>query len=174
MTNPLNISIAKQPAHTVAYIGLGSNLEDPIEQVSFALVELGQIAETTLIGNSSLYASAPIGPADQPDYINSVAKISTQLNAHQLLDALQAIEKSHNRTRNIRWGARTLDLDLLLFGEEIIATDRLTVPHLEMPNRNFVIYPLLEIDHSLLLPSGKALSSLTSACPTGSLRKLDN
>jgi 2-amino-4-hydroxy-6-hydroxymethyldihydropteridine diphosphokinase len=148
-----------------AYIGLGSNLETPVDQVRTALKELNQIADTRLLQNSRLYGSNPVGPQDQPDYINAVAAISTKLEAHDLLDQLQAIENRHQRVRAQRWGARTLDLDLLLYGNQIINSERLTVPHRELPNRSFVLYPLAEIDAELNLPSGETLANLLEQCP---------
>lgn len=152
-----------EPAVT-AFIGLGSNLENPREQVSRALKELAAIPQTTLEKRSSLYRSEPIGPAGQPDYINAVARISTQLQPLQLLDALQAIEDAHGRKRELRWGARTLDLDLLLYGEQTIQHPRLTVPHPEMHRRAFVLAPLAAIDPDLKIPGRGSISDLLLVC----------
>ncbi len=149
---------------TTAYIGLGSNLEDPIAQVSLALQELGKLPESSLVSRSSLYVSRPQGPADQPDFINAVACLETRLDAHALLDALQALEQAHQRVRIQHWGPRTLDLDLLLYGEQIIATDRLSVPHPWLDKRSFVLYPLAEIAPDLALPSGQSIESLLPLC----------
>ena len=154
----------------VAYIGLGSNLVEPRQQIETALNELTQDPQIKVIKHSALYHSEPIGPQDQPDYINAVAEITTLHDPHALLDTLQAIEKSHNRIRTKRWGARTLDLDLLLFNNQTICSERLIVPHQEMQNRNFVLYPLHEINARICLPNGLQLTELLLACPKGSLR----
>lgn len=128
------------------YIGLGSNLSDPVYQVRTALVALAQIPETELIDASSLYRSAPMGPQDQSDYINAVAKLSTSLAPLALLDQLQAIEQVHGRERkDERWGPRTLDLDLLLYGDQMVDVPRLQVPHYGIAERSFVLLPLQEL-----------------------------
>ncbi|MCU7917482.1 MAG: 2-amino-4-hydroxy-6-hydroxymethyldihydropteridine diphosphokinase [Candidatus Thiodiazotropha sp. (ex Epidulcina cf. delphinae)] len=129
-----------------AYVGLGSNLENPRRQVEVALRELAELRDSRLLSHSSLYRSRAIGLRNQPDFINAVASLSTRLDAHALLDALQAIEQVHRRRRDgERWGPRTLDLDLLVYGDGRIDTPRLRVPHPEMANRAFVLFPLSEI-----------------------------
>jgi len=155
-----------------AWIGLGSNLDDPHTQVSTALNELAQLPDSSLIMHSSLYRSDPVGPPGQPDYINAVAALDTQLPPEALLDALQAIEQAHQRVRKIHWGPRTLDLDLLLYGNETIATPRLSVPHPFMTQRNFVLWPLAEIAPELILPDGHSLQALLLQCPLGTLEKI--
>lgn len=131
---------------TRCYIALGSNLDDPLSQVRQAMTELQELAESRLISVSSLYRSKPMGPAEQPDYINAVAAIDTGLSPHALLDALQAIEQAHGRVRKgERWGPRTLDLDVLLYGEQVIDDQRLIIPHPGIAERAFVLYPLSEI-----------------------------
>ena len=152
------------------FIGLGSNLEDPISQVSDALKELAHIPNTRVINQSRLYRSDPVGPAGQPDYINAVAELHTELSPIELLDALQSIEQAHQRRRLVRWGPRTLDLDILLVDRELIVTERLTVPHPYMHEREFVLYPLAEIAPDLLLPNGESLSTLLARCPMGTLQ----
>jgi len=152
------------------FIGLGSNLEDPISQVSEALKELAHIPNTRVINQSRLYRSDPVGPAGQPDYINAVAELHTELSPIELLDALQSIEQAHQRRRLVRWGPRTLDLDILLVDRELIVTERLTVPHPYMHEREFVLYPLAEIAPDLLLPNGESLSTLLARCPMGTLQ----
>ncbi|MDY6979672.1 MAG: 2-amino-4-hydroxy-6-hydroxymethyldihydropteridine diphosphokinase [Pseudomonadota bacterium] len=128
------------------YIALGSNLDDPLAQVRRALAELARMEGATLRAASSLYRSSPMGPADQPDYINAVAALETGLAPHALLDALQAIEQAHGRQRGAqRWGPRTLDLDVLLYGQETIDDQRLTIPHPGISERAFVLFPLQEI-----------------------------
>ena len=141
-------------AHTATrvYIGLGSNLQNPEQQINRAFIELGQIPDTQLLTYSPLYRSAAIGPAGQPDYINACAALETQLDAHTLLDALQAIEIDHQRIRKQHWGPRTLDLDILLFGDQVIHTERLQVPHPYLCRRNFVLYPLADIAAETQLP----------------------
>lgn len=155
-----------------AWIGLGSNLEDPLAQVSTALQELTQLPDTTLAACSSLYRSDPVGPPGQPDYINAVAALDTRLEPEALLDALQAIEQMHQRVRKIHWGPRTLDLDLLLYGDQVISTPRLTVPHAYMTERNFVLWPLAELAPELILPDGRPLNTLLQHCPMGTLEKI--
>lgn len=154
------------------YIGLGSNLEEPRQQVSRALEALAQIPQSRLVDASSLYRSDPVGPPGQPDYINAVACLETELEAHALLDQLQAIEQAHDRVRKIHWGPRTLDLDLLLYGDQTINTERLTVPHAFMTERGFVLWPLAEIAADLTLPDGQKLEQLLSLCPVGSLERI--
>ncbi|MBY4678285.1 2-amino-4-hydroxy-6-hydroxymethyldihydropteridine diphosphokinase [Marinobacterium arenosum] len=154
------------------YIGLGSNLEDPRGQVSRALQELEQIPQSQLVTASSLYRSDPVGPPGQPDYINAVACLDSALEPYALLDQLQAIEQAHQRVRKIHWGPRTLDLDLLLYGDQIIASERLTVPHAFMKERSFVLWPLAEIAPQLRLPDGSDLQRLLAQCPMGTLQQI--
>lgn len=158
-----------------AYIGLGSNLENPIQQVKTALTNLENLAETQLIAQSRLYASPPMGPPDQPDYINAVAAIDTSLSPELLLDELQRIERRQGRVREgERWGPRTVDLDLLLYGCELIESKRLTVPHAGIHERAFVLYPLREIAaDDLVIPERGSLGELISACPRDGLQRLD-
>ncbi len=156
-----------------AFIGLGSNLEDPYQQVSTALQELATLPATRVSARSSLYSSLPMGPADQPVYINAVARLETQLSAAALLDALQAIEAQHGRVRNgERWGPRTLDLDILLYADEQIETVRLRVPHPGIAERNFVLQPLAEIAPTLEIPALGAVRELLLQCPNAGLKRL--
>lgn len=146
---------------TRVYIALGSNLANPLHQVQSALNALAELPQTTLIATSSLYRTPPLGPQDQPDYLNAVVALDTDLSAENLLDHTQKIELEHGRVRkDERWGPRTLDLDILLFGDEIINTERLTVPHYDMKNRQFMLYPLAEIAPELHFPSGESLQSV--------------
>ncbi|MFP8966664.1 2-amino-4-hydroxy-6-hydroxymethyldihydropteridine diphosphokinase [Pokkaliibacter sp. CJK22405] len=156
----------------LAWIGLGSNLEQPLQQVKEALEALRQLPDSQLLAHSGLYRSDPVGPPGQPDYINAVALIATALDPHTLLDEMQRIENAHQRVRKERWGPRTLDLDLLLFGQEVIQTERLSVPHPYLHERSFVLYPLAEISPALEIPGKGPLFSLLSQCPMASLSRL--
>ena len=149
------------------YIGLGSNLSAPEQQLDAALSALAQLAKTRLVAISAYYSSAPLGPANQPRYTNAAAHLETSLTPHELLDQLQAIELSQGRERKAeRWGPRTLDLDILLFGERIIDDARLRVPHYHMHARPFVLLPLAELcPTGLQLPDGRQLADLLSTCP---------
>ena len=157
------------------YIALGSNLNDPIKQVQSALHFIGTLPQTKLIRYSRFYRNPPFYPPPQPDYINAVVAIDTHLTAHQLLKYLQHIEKQHGRTRHtVRFGPRTLDLDLLLYGDLSINTPKLVVPHPGLAARNFVLYPLAEIAPELQLPDGRSLQDLLSQCPATDLEVLNN
>lgn len=156
-----------------AYIGLGSNLDNPVEQLKLARTEIAALAGVTELAFSPLYLSTPVGPQDQPDFINAVMRISTTLSAAELLRQLQAIETAHGRLRLVRWGARTLDLDILLYGTSIIAEAALAVPHPEMAKRAFVLYPLADIAPAdLPVPGLGPLADLLAACPQAGLQRL--
>ena len=144
---------------TRCYIGIGSNLGDPVSNVRSALAALGSHPSLTLAKQSGLYSSKPHGPQNQPDYVNAVAEVDTRLTALELLYALFAIEKSHGRERHPdqHWGPRTLDLDLLLYGDSIIDEPELKVPHPYLCERSFVVYPLAELNPALTLPNGCSL-----------------
>jgi 2-amino-4-hydroxy-6-hydroxymethyldihydropteridine diphosphokinase len=144
----------------VAYIGLGSNLDNPSHQVTSAIAELGDLEETQVIAVSRLYQSAPLGPAGQGDYINAAVAISTELAPDTLLADLQAIENRHGRVRAERWGPRTLDLDILLYGDLILDSPALHIPHPGLASRNFVLLPLADIAPNLRLPKGETLAQL--------------
>ncbi|MGP8291849.1 2-amino-4-hydroxy-6-hydroxymethyldihydropteridine diphosphokinase [Vreelandella zhanjiangensis] len=135
----------------LAYIGLGSNLDDPITQVRQAISALATLPLSKLHGTSSLYASRPVGPQDQPDFVNAVVALKTSLSPLALLDQLQSLEQRHRRKRERHWGPRTLDLDLLLYDQQTIAYPRLNVPHPHMHERAFVLAPLAELDATLTL-----------------------
>jgi 2-amino-4-hydroxy-6-hydroxymethyldihydropteridine diphosphokinase len=137
---------------TIAYVGLGSNLQDPVRQVEAAFEELDRLPRTRVVKRSSLYRTAPVGYADQPEFVNAVAQLETGLAAEQLLDELQGLEARHGRQRSFPNAPRTLDLDLLLFGDLVLRTERLTVPHPRMRERAFVLEPLREIAPHLELP----------------------
>ncbi|NQZ88389.1 MAG: 2-amino-4-hydroxy-6-hydroxymethyldihydropteridine diphosphokinase [Colwellia sp.] len=153
------------------YVGLGSNLSDPKKQIHLAVDALANIEHSQLTNISSLYFSRPMGPQDQPDYMNAVAEISTQLSPLNLLDELQAIERLAGRVRkDNRWGARILDLDILLFDNEIIHHERLTVPHYGLELREFVLLPLAEISPELILPNGNNILALSQNIETNGLK----
>ena len=159
---------------TQVFVGLGSNLEQPEKQIADALVSLNGMANVLVRKCSSLYLSKPVGPQGQPDYINAVAVLETTLVPLDLLDQLQAIETQHGRIRgNVRWGPRTLDLDLLLYGDKKIKNERLTVPHPEMQNRDFVLIPLSEIASDLVIPVLGPLSELINMMPSSGLVRLE-
>ncbi|KIP90475.1 MULTISPECIES: 2-amino-4-hydroxy-6-hydroxymethyldihydropteridine diphosphokinase [Pseudomonas] len=153
------------------HIGLGSNLAEPAEQLRQALAALEHLPDTRLAAVSSFYVSDSLLPG-QPRYTNAVAALDTDLQPLQLLDALQAIERGQGRERHERWGPRTLDLDILLFGERLIDEPRLRVPHYHMHARAFVLYPLAEIAAGLELPDGRSLGALLAACPFEGLERL--
>lgn len=140
------------------WLALGSNLSEPLQQVSAALEALAHLPNTRFVACSSYYRSRPLGPQDQPDFLNAVVVLETALEPETLLDHTQAIELRQGRTRKgHRFGPRTLDLDILLFGDRIIATARLTVPHYDMHNREFILYPLAEVTPALCFPTGCTL-----------------
>ena len=148
-----------------AYVALGANLGEPALQIEAALDRLAQLPQTRLLARSRLYRSAPLGPADQPDYCNAAAALETGLSPHALLDHLQAIEQEAGRVRGERWGARHLDLDLLLHGDARIDDERLTLPHPELANRVFVLQPLAEIAPTLELPGHGPIRARLAALP---------
>lgn len=157
---------------TIAYIGMGSNLGDPISQLNQGIDTLKGLSLTSVITISSFYKSNPIGPQNQPIYINAVAKIDTGLSAYDLLDSLQDIESRQKRVRKRRWGPRTLDMDILLYGKEIIADERLYIPHIEMHKRGFVLLPLYEIEQDIEIPDIGAVSTLLEQIYTSDMEKL--
>ncbi|MFO1434897.1 MAG: 2-amino-4-hydroxy-6-hydroxymethyldihydropteridine diphosphokinase [Gammaproteobacteria bacterium] len=158
-----------------AFIGIGSNLQDPKTQVRTALRELDQLPYTRLAAKSSLYRSDPMGPADQPDYINAVAAITTLLSPFALLDALLGIERAHGRIRGAtRWGPRTLDLDILAYGDRAITEPRLTVPHVGIGERAFVLLPLAEIAPAFEVPGKGRVDTLAANCPRTGIHRLND
>ena len=155
------------PAETwlPAYIGLGSNLDDPAAQLRRAFAELAELPSSRLVARSRLYRSPPLGELAPPDYLNAVAAILTRLEPQRLLDALQAIERAHgrDRTESQRWAARTLDLDLLVYGEMKLKSEQLEIPHPGIAARNFVLLPLLEVAPGLRIPGLGAVAELAAA-----------
>lgn len=139
-------------APTPAFVGVGSNLGGPEQQVESAIDSLARIPGSDLVARSSLYESAPFGPVDQPDFVNAVVMLVTTLDAPTLFHHLQQIESAQGRMRGEHWGPRVIDLDLLVFGDAIIDLDDLNVPHPGIAERNFVLLPLREIAHDLVIP----------------------
>ncbi|MEX5688981.1 MULTISPECIES: 2-amino-4-hydroxy-6-hydroxymethyldihydropteridine diphosphokinase [Pseudomonas] len=154
------------------YIGMGSNLADPAEQLRSAVDALAQLPQTELVGVSAFYQSDSLLPG-QPRYTNAVAALDSTLPPLELLDALQAIENEQGRERLERWGPRTLDLDIVLFGDRLIDEPRLKVPHYHLQERAFVLYPLAELAPAgLRLADGRCLTELLAACPFVGLERL--
>ena len=152
------------------FIALGANLADPLGQIERAVAALQALPDSRFVACSPLYRSRPMGPADQPDYINGVAYIETRLSPHALLDQTQRIELEQGRVRKAeRWGPRTLDLDLLLFGQEQVQDERLTIPHYGMKDRAFVLVPLFDLVPDLQLPCGSALRDWVATCDRSGL-----
>jgi 2-amino-4-hydroxy-6-hydroxymethyldihydropteridine diphosphokinase len=157
-----------------ACIGLGSNLQDPAAQLQAAVDALARLPGSAITAGSPLYRSAAVGPGTQPDYLNAVITLETTLAPEALLDALQAIEQAQGRRRTLRWGPRTLDLDILLYGDRQICLPRLQVPHPAMAQRHFVLYPLADIcDPNQPLPGGRTLAQLLADCPRRELERSD-
>lgn len=149
---------------TVAFIALGSNLASPLEQVNAAIRAIGEIPDSRIVAVSSFYRTPPLGPQDQPDYLNAAVALETSLEPEALLDHTQRIELQQGRVRKAeRWGPRTLDLDIMLFGDLTLSTERLTVPHYDMKNRGFMLWPLFEIAPEVTLPDGISLQQQLAA-----------
>ena len=162
-----------RPAAAEVFVGLGANLENPMQQVRQAIRELDAIEHTRVLAASSLYRSAPVGYAAQPDFVNAVVKLQTRLAPHELLDALHIIENRHGRRRSVRNAPRTLDLDLLLYGMLIVHEDGLTLPHPRMHERAFVLLPLAEIAPHAPLPGHGSVSQRLAQVDRSGVEKLD-
>ncbi len=158
-----------------AYVGLGCNLGERLENLRSAITALDALTSNSNIRCSSFYESDPMGPADQPDYINAVVGFLTTQTPHELLKTLQQIEQQHGRVRTgERWGPRTLDLDLLIYGEQHIDTEDLTVPHPGMPDRSFVLVPLSELAPDITIPGFGQIDKLLSECQQFGIRRLNS
>ncbi|EKM0531925.1 2-amino-4-hydroxy-6-hydroxymethyldihydropteridine diphosphokinase [Cronobacter turicensis] len=156
---------------TLAFIALGSNLAEPLSQVNNALAALARIPHSRIVATSSFYRTPPLGPQDQPDYLNAAVALETTLSAEALLDNTQRIELEQGRARKAeRWGPRTLDLDIMLFGDATINTERLTVPHYDMKNRAFMLLPLSEIAPALRFPDGERLADVLERLDCSAIR----
>ncbi len=156
-----------------AFIGLGANIGEPRRQLMAAMDELQGLPKTRVTGHSSFYSTAPLGHVDQPEFLNSVAQIDTGLAPDALLDRLQEIERRHGRERPFTSAPRTLDLDLLLYGEQVIATPKLSVPHPRMHERAFVLQPLLELDGDISVPGKGLAKTLLLACSSQKIARID-
>ena len=160
-------------ALSLTFIGLGSNLNQPETQIQKALEALNVIPLCSNLKCAPWYSSVALGPTGQPDYINTVASLETSLSALDLLHELQSIENQQGRQRDIRWGARTLDLDLLLYDNTCLNTDELQLPHPEIQNRSFVLLPLYDLAPNTVLPSGERLETLVNNCDTSGLQLIN-
>lgn len=154
------------------YVGIGSNLAEPVSQVLAAKRALQGLPNTRLVQFSSLYQSSPMGSQDQPDYINAVAALATSFSPHQLLEQLQSIELQQGRIREQHWGSRTLDLDILLYSNQTIKTADLVIPHYGISQRAFVLFPLFEIAPELDIPGHGLLRQLISTYKVTDIKKL--
>ena len=157
---------------STVYIGLGSNINGPVQQIESAIKSLNQLPHAKMASLSSLYSSPPMGPSPQPDYVNAVICLQTKLAPVQLLDKLLAIEALQGRKRGIRWGSRSLDLDILMYDQIILNSERLKIPHPGLCERNFVLYPLQEIAPELKIPGRGQIVDCIKECARGELRKL--
>lgn len=158
----------------LCYIGLGSNLADPQRQIECARAAIRSIPGVAERAFSSMYRSKPMGPQDQPDYVNAVMAIVTRLAPMELLRALQAVETAQGRVRSgERWGPRTLDVDILLYADRQFESLELTVPHRGIAERAFVLYPLYEIAPELIIPGLGSLAELLESCPDNELERID-
>ncbi|EJG0604160.1 2-amino-4-hydroxy-6-hydroxymethyldihydropteridine diphosphokinase [Cronobacter sakazakii] len=156
---------------TLAFIALGSNLAEPLTQVNNALAALARIPGSRVVATSSFYRTPPLGPQDQPNYLNAAVALETTLSAEALLDNTQRIELEQGRVRKAeRWGPRTLDLDIMLFGDATINTGRLIVPHYDMKNRAFMLLPLSEIAPALRFPDGERLADVLERLDCSAIR----
>ncbi len=156
----------------LAYIGLGSNLNNPKQQIKDALIALNSTQDVKVVALSSLYQSKPIDDSEQPDYINAVCQVDTHLTALELLYVCQGIETKQHRVREKKWGARTIDLDIILYGVQVVASKQLIIPHPEMMNRAFVLVPLSELESDLKVPVLGPLQALIDLIDTSELIKL--
>ena len=172
--NICSLFIVNMTTRSTVYVGLGSNLDNPIHQLKQALLVLNTIPTTVLLKHSALYRSKPLGPQNQPDYINAVAVLTTELAPLMLLNELQAIENKQGRVRTARrWGPRTLDLDMLLYGNKQLETPQLTLPHPGLYDRAFVLYPLYECAPDLVLPNGLKAYDLIQRCSVMEMAQLN-
>ena len=157
-----------------SYIALGSNQDDPIQQIKNAIRALQQDKNIGIVAYSKLYKSKTVGPKGQPDCINGVIKVNTNLNLECLLDRLQTIEINQKRLRTVYWGPRTIDLDILLYDSVCMKTRRLTIPHKEMHKRHFVLLPLSDINYNIEIPDIGAINKLIGQCDLSDIQPIQN
>lgn len=160
--------------HVHAFIALGSNLEQPVKQLAQAIAALDTLPETQLLRASQMYANPPMGPQDQPDYVNAVALISTRLPPVDLLKALKGLEQAAGRLSTRIWGERVLDLDILTYGSLVLNTTMLTIPHPGIAERRFVLAPWNEIAPETVLPDGRCVADLLLNAPEHPLHIVPN
>lgn len=165
---------------TLCYIGIGSNLNNPLQQITEALSSLARTPGLHLLRRSPWYVSKAVGPGEQPDYLNGVIELETALDPIALLHCLQQIEAQQGRERSVRWGARTLDLDILLYGDQYLHTTELEIPHPRLGERAFVLAPLADLAPGLYPPEPSGRKSATIAAllaglspPSGDVQLLD-
>jgi len=156
----------------LAYIGIGSNLKGPKKQIEKALKAISEAKEITLLSVSSFYQSKPLLDMPGPNYLNVVCKIETDLSSFDLLSFCQNIEDNQKRVREVKWGSRTIDLDILLYGDQVLVSKRLKIPHPEIINRAFVLLPLFEIEPGLKLPLLGPLKGLLERIEPSDVEKL--
>ena len=156
--------------YSPAYVGIGSNLDDPEAQVEAAFQALARLPRPRLIARSRLYATRPFGPVAQDDFVNAVAGLLTELSGPELLAELRTIETAHGRVRSVRWGPRIIDLDLLVHGQTRLQTEELTLPHPGIVERNFVLYPLADIAPELDIPGQGRVSQLAASVSAEGIR----
>jgi 2-amino-4-hydroxy-6-hydroxymethyldihydropteridine diphosphokinase len=155
----------REPKTVHAFIALGSNLGQPVKQLEQAISALDQLPETHVLRASQMYANPPMGPQDQPDYVNAVALISTRLSPNELLGALKGLEQAAGRLSTRVWGARELDLDILTYGDQTLNSPTLTIPHPGIADRRFVLAPWHEIAPDTRLVDGRSIADLLDAAP---------
>ncbi len=155
------------------FVGIGSNLDGPTERVRRACRALDRLPGSGVAACSSLYTSPPMGPPDQPDFVNAVAELFTDMEPAALLRALQGLEAEAGRVRGRRWGERTLDLDILLVEDRVIDTPELVVPHPGITERSFVLHPLAEIAADVEVPGAGRVAALAADCPPAGLQRLE-
>ena len=158
---------------TFSYIGLGANLGDAVVTLLTVIEELDASPGVSVSKVSSFYRSRPMADMDQPDYVNAVLALETNLLPEDLLDLLQTLENAHGREREERWGARTLDLDILLYGEMQMVSERLTIPHQGLAEREFVVFPLLEIAAELCIPGQGLLAEIAQSLDLRGMERIE-
>ena len=158
----------------IVLVGLGANIDNPMQQLTRALQTLAQHSDIEIKGVSRVYRSAPLGPSDQPDFLNAAVKIDTALSPSAVLDAVKIIERQQGRVTARRWGERCIDLDILLYGGITLQTETLCIPHPGVSARSFVLDPLIDLlGQRFKMPSGEELGKLRALCPDGDIQVTD-